>query len=556
MLHGIQSATQIKALLSAMLAFALKGCDTSNESDAAHIDGNGSSSHFRGLALKLMDQAISECEDEPLPLPLLQALILITHGLLIQGVRARAWRYLGICVRSAYESNLHLVDSGKSPEDNTPDHVVDPARWCEDEERRRAWWAIWEMDVFASVIRRCPTAIDWSQNETFLPAEDERWARGEPQPSCMLKTGLVDRWKALQATGNQSPKAWFIVINSLMKDAQKISSPVGVDKAPDQRMSTGGNTTRDKSRKLDTSHTKDARNRLSAMQNSLYCTVMALPRTLKYEYQSIHFGTRDADPEQRSSIRLLHSSIYSIHVMVQLTKLMIYKYHIFRMDPMWPRPTSESGIPAGRSEDAATAPRPIGDHSSIEYQSLYFEAADEVMRIVRRSSPDQHKYVNPFLANSIWVAAAVQLLHRELVPVSSSNKERINSNFALLCMTYNQFVDYWSVSTTPQKTLDILEKELKRFEHDHHNGFWSTDGKSSRVVGDIGHNPATSRGEINADLVNSHVPLSAPDSTCDGELMFLPAVPTRGNLRPFSPHQSWPGCTNTSADSSCKSAPQ
>lgn len=118
-------------------------------------------------------------------------MILTANCLLVQGVLGRAWRYLGTCIRAAYELKLHLIDAGKNPQDPP----VSAEKWCIEEEWLRAWWAIWEMDVFASVVRRCPAGIDWTQNDTFLPAEDDRWYREEPQQSCFLEFNVDDRWE-------------------------------------------------------------------------------------------------------------------------------------------------------------------------------------------------------------------------------------------------------------------------------------------------------------------------------------------------------------------------
>jgi hypothetical protein len=69
--------------------------------------------------------------------------------------------------------------------------------------------------------------------------------------------------------------------------------------------------------------------------------------------------------------------------------------------------------------------------------------------------------VNPFFANTIWLAAAVQLLHRELIPPQSLDKVLVSSNFELLCMTYRQFAKYWEMSDTLHNNLTSLEEELK-----------------------------------------------------------------------------------------------
>ena len=58
---------------------------------------------FKVLASQLIDEAVQEFDHSPPPLSLLQAAILLAHGQLTQGVRGKAWRSLGTCVRIAYE---------------------------------------------------------------------------------------------------------------------------------------------------------------------------------------------------------------------------------------------------------------------------------------------------------------------------------------------------------------------------------------------------------------------------------------------------------------------
>ena len=172
---------------------------------AAHVDGPDSQvphpgpEHFYHLARKTIIEIMHELGDEPPPLVVLQAYVLSTHYLLTKGVHGRAWRSLGVSVRLAYEMNLHLVDSCGSNIESEP-----PELWCQKEEARRCWWAVFEMDIFASVVKRVPTAIDWSQIETLLPVEDEYWFRGEPRQSCFLEVNVNDRWKSLEESGNKA----------------------------------------------------------------------------------------------------------------------------------------------------------------------------------------------------------------------------------------------------------------------------------------------------------------------------------------------------------------
>ena len=494
----MSSTTENKALLSIMLAFALQGTDTTDGVVAASSginlgpDNLSSSSHFSALALKCVSSAVEEYEDEPLSMRLLQALVLTTHWLLIRNVRGKALRYLGLCVSSAYELNLHLIDFGQ---DSQTPNTSNPTQWSENEEKRRVWWAIWEMDVFASVIRRCPTTIDWFQNETFLPAEDGKWFSNKPQQSCRLETDVVQRWKVLSATENRSPKAWFIVVNSLMKDAQKITSPKGVEKdlgvereilvassdRPSERHDPSGR-----------SDAEDAVKPLWMVQNSLKCSMMALPDMLRYEHQFLDFGTKEIESKEMSRCRRLHSSIYSIHIMYQLAKLMIYKYYIFRTGLRWPNLLAGSqgfrrqsrGVPLFEKSPSHALP------STAEFNAFeqYFETADDIMVIIRRSSINHFKFVNPFLANITWLAGAVQLLHRGLVPKASSDRDVIQSNLELLILTYNQFASYWNMSTIMQKNFETLEFELSKLHRQSQKGNRSYDDPLATPLSNTGYN--------------------------------------------------------------------
>lgn len=416
--------------------------------DNAAQDSN-TSEHFCDLALQYTDHAIAECDEqeEQLPLHLIQALVLISHWLLSKSAHGRAWRYLGLAVRSAYDLNLHMIDRGKG----TKSHLlVSPERWALDEEKRRAWWALWEMDVFASVVRRRPMAINWAQNHTLLPAEDEKWDRSEPQESCFLSTNYVDRWKTLEKTKNKSPKAWYIVIDSLMKDAQLLSSPIAHDS-----MLTG-------------EEDRDTFNQLMAMHNVLHCTTEMLPSHLKYENQFLNFGGKDVDVAEAPYRRARDAAIYSIHLMIQLARMMTYKFYVFRMRLRWPQLQREL---AGMKEHTNRGTMPERQLGSIvptnavrQALTLYISAADNVVEIIQRTNGSHYKYVNPFIANTIWLAAAVQLLHRELIPAQSPDKVLISSNFELLCMTYGQFVKYWDMSDTLRSNLDTLEKELQSLQ--------------------------------------------------------------------------------------------
>ncbi|CBF76215.1 fungal specific transcription factor domain-containing protein [Aspergillus nidulans FGSC A4] len=369
-LARITSPTQLAALLAAMFAFAVRF-------RPEEMDVNRRAAWFLNVALQQIDVALDECGDETPPLCLLQAYVLAAHCQLTQGVLGRAWRTLGSCVRLAYEMNLHLVDV-QGPRNAAA--AVDIARWCSDEEQRRAWWAIWEMDVFATTIRRTPTAMDWSQIEILLPVDDEHWFQCQLQESCFFEPDPIRRWKMLESCGNQSPKAWFIVINSLMKEAQRISSPRGIP-------------SRSQSDQVDEAH-----HQLEIIANAIRCFQLALPNHLKYKNQDLMFDVRGA--------RRLSSAVYNINMMTHLARLMVYRYDVFKGRVR----VSLLSCDDQHNHDRSSSMRE-GEHAAIRE---YFDAADKILTIIQRSSADHIQYTMPFLSSTIWLASAVQLMRSQL----------------------------------------------------------------------------------------------------------------------------------------------
>ncbi|KAL4994848.1 hypothetical protein BDV10DRAFT_197182 [Aspergillus recurvatus] len=398
-LARITSPTQVAALLAAMFAFAVRF--RPDEADA-----NQRATRFLNLALNQIDEALDECGDDTPPLCLLQACVLTAQCQLTQGVLGRAWRTLGTCVRLAYEMNLHLVDV------QGPKHAaaaVDVSKWCSDEEQRRAWWAIWELDVFATTIRRTPTAIDWSQIEILLPVDDEHWFQRRPQESCFFEPDPIRRWKVLESCGNQSPKAWFIVINSLMKEAQRISSPRGI---PSRSQSD---------------HLDEARHQLEIIANAVRCFQLALPGHLRYNHQYLTFDARS--PGQANS------AIYNIHMMTHLARLMVYRYDVFKGRVRVSLSSHDHGSSSHSTRE--------GEPSAVKE---YFDAADNILAIIHRSSDDHIQYIMPFLSSTIWLASAVQLMRSQLCRPGALK---------------SKCVQFWDMHPAVQQSLETLEEQLE-----------------------------------------------------------------------------------------------
>src|SRR2546423_5213891 len=321
---NVASQKHLQALLAAIFSFATYHRNDLSRADAhSSITAPASTTYWFDLACRLIAEGVGKCPDESPPISLLQAMIIVTFQKLIRGVRGNAWRSLGECVRIAYELQLHLVDledERESGEDSNAQYQND---WIAVEERRRAWWVLWEFDVFASAIRRLPTALDWTLNKTYLPICDEKWYRNEEVGSCYLAVDPAQRWKELEKSGNRSAKAWFIVINSYMRDAQLLSSIPG--SSPINGRRSGATTPRHPSAQRVEAMTRNVRDMLT---NSLWCTLTAMPAELGYHDEYLAFRATD-DPFAAMS-RQRDCDKYSIHIMVQLTRFMMHSQTVFR----------------------------------------------------------------------------------------------------------------------------------------------------------------------------------------------------------------------------------
>ncbi|KAK2767559.1 hypothetical protein FQN54_003717 [Arachnomyces sp. PD_36] len=507
-LSKISSTTQLSALLAAMLAFAIRfySGESGELRCESQQDTNRWAAHFLDISLRFIEEALRECGDSTPPLCILQAAIIAAHCQLSQGVLGRAWRSLGTCVRLAYEMNLYLVDI------EGPKNVIeeDTEQWCQDEEKRRTWWAVWEMDVFATTIRRTPPGVDWSQIETLLPVEDEYWFERKPRPSCFLETDPVYRWKALQDSGNQSPKAWFIVINSLMKDAQRISSPRGVPILSPPNNSQPTPTRTRNSRQ--TERANEARQRLETISNAVQCFRMALPSHLKYNDQYLGFDARVSG--QYSSRRQEHCSIYNIYLMTQLARLMIYRYDVFKGQYRVALSTHESSDPPVSSRTQLQVDKDGPENLAIKQ---YFEAADAMLTIVSRSCDDHVRYINPFLSNTIWLGSAVHLVRSQFCR-PGMNKSVIKSRFEVMNLSYKKCVDFWDMHTAVQKNLESLEEQLEACQRgDKHGQNSSIDGPSAGRVSPTSNITNNQKQDDRPGLSIPHERLSQSVGACSGK---------------------------------------
>ena len=127
------------------------------------------------------------------------------------------WHLTGDCIRLAYDLELDKTDADVTTEQlSRSGSWLSPENWVLREEKRRAWWSVWELDSFLSTLSNWPYAIDQQQMRVLLPSPDANWQSNSPIASRFLASDISLMWKSLQDCPNQDVRAWFLVAKGLM----------------------------------------------------------------------------------------------------------------------------------------------------------------------------------------------------------------------------------------------------------------------------------------------------------------------------------------------------
>ncbi|KAH7109044.1 fungal-specific transcription factor domain-containing protein [Dactylonectria macrodidyma] len=146
-----------------------------------------------------------------------QGCILLAFYQYASGPSHRAWILAGVCVRLAYDLNLCNMDEQQ-------DNWEDSKDWSYVEEKRRAFWLVWEVDTFGSVMSRRPSSINRSMMAVRLPVADAAWFADKPVKSPVIDPRPSEVWKILLDSPNQDERAWFLVANVLMSVASEFAA--------------------------------------------------------------------------------------------------------------------------------------------------------------------------------------------------------------------------------------------------------------------------------------------------------------------------------------------
>ena len=173
---------------------------------------------FGKTAQGLYDMASRKQNDDHISLKYLQGCVLLTYFQLTSRPSFQAWVGIGLCCRIAYTLSLHQIDRNSDNKASRADILE--REWTDQEERRRAWWTIVQMDNFASFIGGRPANLDMARADVLLPVSDEAWFEYRPVCSALMSKQPANTWSSLVDSENQDAYAWFLVANSLCSAAQ------------------------------------------------------------------------------------------------------------------------------------------------------------------------------------------------------------------------------------------------------------------------------------------------------------------------------------------------
>ena len=212
--HGLSATSRL--ILNAMFALSARFSDASV---LAHIDPASRGDMFMTRAIGLWESICREPREEFTTIQCLQGLVLLSFNLLQHGASVQTWLIVGHCTHLAYELDLQNTDADLA--------VLGAGSILSDidenmmrEEKRRAWWTIWEMDTFSSTISLRPYAIDDRQVRVLLPLSDQCWEGNTPPISSAFLGPCFDApWQALSYSENHNERAWFLICLAVLRMA-------------------------------------------------------------------------------------------------------------------------------------------------------------------------------------------------------------------------------------------------------------------------------------------------------------------------------------------------
>lgn len=345
---------------------------------------------FAAEALAIIQSYLYGTLNESPSLKVVQGLVLVSNYWMLNGPEGMAWFLTGNACRMAPVLNLHSVDhdiltgSGAGVE-------LSASEWAHQEERRRTWWEIVRLDIFASVTTERPFNVDYGSMHVLLPISDENWFDEQPLSSSFLNVDPNTTWKSLEGSENHSPYAYFLVALWLMSSAYKMSQKTDL---PSEC--------------------------LEDMDTCLTCFEMRLPERFSLEGGNFCFVSADLAHEQNwmlaTHLIIQNARAFLIHLDTRIPRDSVDQ---FGLDFIW-SPEKADNLALRRS-------RPL---------------LAKIMRILRQWSSDHIPLASPLLFCALL--GPFNYIMRCIKTVTQ-NQARITLMRDLVMLTIRRVARYWHI---------------------------------------------------------------------------------------------------------------
>ncbi|KAI1502339.1 fungal-specific transcription factor domain-containing protein [Biscogniauxia marginata] len=366
----------------------------------------------RGEQFAKRARALRDCilqgEEQP-TLRVLQGCILVTYYELASGASFQTWLATGACCRMAYGLTLHAID--RNPIKDVGDNEE---TWLEKEEKRRAWWAVFQLDNLASLIASRPFTIDSRRMDVMLPVADDAWFSNIQTPSVPLFTrGPSEVWRSLQGCANQNPYAWFLVCSELTRAAY-----------------------------LEFDRRERSIHDLEVLQSTLHCFALSLPPQFSISSTNMIFD--DDNYVEKNWVMCTIILLQGAHIFVAFA--LELENSAVKLRP------HQNELPDLSSTDGHP------DHEHLYYTLI--ETCDrhikDQLRALRLWSPDFISLASPLIACALIGPGAVHAATRPCRGIDDGSDivrslERQTLEFAL-----RRFEQYWALGTSMQDILKIV----------------------------------------------------------------------------------------------------
>ncbi|KAF9876919.1 hypothetical protein CkaCkLH20_05765 [Colletotrichum karsti] len=171
--HDPEQLPRLVVVLHAMVVAALRFVDNPETRLPAHEVERRTSKSRNVVILNAMDHLSVEN---------LQALIIIAFNDIGNGDASKAWSIVGSLTRTVEYLQLSVESDhqDKEPLLKPLPSITPPQNWTEEEERRRVFWNVFNLDRFCSVTTGWNTSLTSDDVYRRLPADGGLWHKEEP----------------------------------------------------------------------------------------------------------------------------------------------------------------------------------------------------------------------------------------------------------------------------------------------------------------------------------------------------------------------------------------